>query len=1644
MSSPRRIIRKLRPAGEPAFDEQFWPVQLALILLGAFLAGVSLAYLKFDAPSFWQSAWTALAVIAVFVAASMVVLRYVSNRRIRRGMQLAFILCLIFHVIVLVTAHRAAIFGRLTADRIVTDRVDREQQEVILEEYHPAQMNREEDERLDFELPVETESPDPEPQEIEREQPRQAPVDPQNTPTVEQPQQAQANVVKRTEPEPTTPRMSETQSQLSRSTPRQSIAPATLVEVAETKSRPAESAAPAATQVARTEPQKSAAARSQAEPDPTAAASEATSRRATAEADPTADSPSSAAIARTNRTPALTPQAQVNVQTRTAAARQATAEPTPQTLAATKQPTASPLNEATRREPNVDPSVPDVTTERRRVESQPAATVARTADPVRNRQPRMTKRPNTSVLAQLITPSPTSESPAATPRSQPTTPTRVARSQSTASRRETAEPTPSREPSPTAVTRATSQVTPTETPDVSTPTSLRRRVASMSPAPNVPTEATTPTAVARTANDGDVSPSSTALTKRQTAIDYTAETASQQQSQAVQSQTQVAAQATGARREMNDAPPVDAETETQRRADVRATLAVASAPAPDARSSSAPNVSESSELRASSAAVARQASPSAAARSSSQPQAVESASEQALAARSATRRSASNAQPSLSPQADLAQSPARSMRAAPISSPAVAESPSEQSTSTAQSPAPVRPSRTALARGDAGVAGSGRTANLDRQAPAPDNPSLVASASARRRQTTQNSPTGPALTPEAASPVRQSRASMSPSSTTFKAQAVAVADTAGGQSAGELQASSSASVNEAMSNAERAEMTAASGTVEVDAGPTRVVSEAGSGRSGGGGQPELSDAEPVAAVARRTGGGAMSIAANVEAPAPAAPTSTGGGATLANMSPQATSVVRTESGGQAPTTGGPTSATESGPPEVAARHPKSGAPAVARATKSDEMSEPAVAAGPQGDPTNRTSDAASPRVARRNRGGAPTTALAGPVAPNVAAPAATGEATAPTTMEASPAAGSVARTETRAAPTMSDAAAARSAGAAEPEGQLAARTGDALPTRAEMTDGVMATPAVGGGTTQVSRASRGPAIAASTQAETVELSGAPQSGGAEDGSPLAAQMAAVGKTAGGAPEMATTAANAAGGVEGQGGSVATSAARRSISDAGGQPDVAAAAGTRLARAARGTRGAAVGSVELPNMTDPAVVGAGGSGRADGPDLQAGSVGSIQRAAQGVLVVAASAPDGAGGLGGPVASDAGIVSRRASRDSVQVAMNESRFRRNQSGGAPSISTAVIFSAEPFRGRDRSGLAKAVGPETEQAIEGGLAYLARRQQEDGRWSLQGHGDDALMVSDAAATGLALLAFQGAGYHHQSFRYKTQCSAAINFLLANQKDDGDLYIRQDEYSNGAAWFYTHGIAALALTEAYGMTKDPALRDPAQRAVDFIVKTQNKNTGGWRYAPQVSSDTSVTGWMLMAMKSGQMAGLSVPQQSLDRVDYWLDRSGSGEFKEKYRYNPDAPDTKAQGHGRRATTAMTAVGLLMRLYNSDWKTDSVGMRRGADALMKELPALGGPRNPKRDTYYWYYATQVMFHMKGEYWQAWNGRLRPLLLNTQIQDGANAGSWDPLGGVPDRWGPHAGRIYVTAMNLLSLEVRFRHMPINRLAEAESP
>ncbi|MDB4793833.1 hypothetical protein OAG51_00295 [Pirellulaceae bacterium] len=439
----------------------------------------------------------------------------------------------------------------------------------------------------------------------------------------------------------------------------------------------------------------------------------------------------------------------------------------------------------------------------------------------------------------------------------------------------------------------------------------------------------------------------------------------------------------------------------------------------------------------------------------------------------------------------------------------------------------------------------------------------------------------------------------------------------------------------------------------------------------------------------------------------------------------------------------------------------------------------------------------------------------------------------------------------------------------------------------------------------------------------------------------------------------------------------------------------------------------------------------------------GVAGLERREATGGQTVELDVDSGPGGLGKEIAAETGINSRRARNDSTSIQLEiNTRFQRKDAAGDPKINTNAVFSQGAFKKRN-DGTPSGGGPSTEPSIELGLAWLAKQQRAPGNWSLASNGvsreenDRVIYDTPTAATGLALLAFQGAGYNHKEYRYVETVNRGVQWLVNNQKENGDLFVETNENSNAVCRLYSHGIAAIALCEAYGMTNDPDIKKSAQKSLDFIVASQDKISGGWRYIPGTDSDTSVTGWMVMAMKSGRLAGLDVAPESFKLVNRWLEFAADRKVGHRFRYNPNATNTTdypdREVKGKTPTACMSAVGLLLRLY-SGWNREDPRMVQGAAELLNRMP--GENSMEERNTYYWYYATQVLRHVGGEPWQKWYDQtLYPLLIGTQTKKGPMAGSWDPMLPVPDRWGYFSGRLYLTTMNLLTLEVKWRLLPL---------
>jgi hypothetical protein len=339
-------------------------------------------------------------------------------------------------------------------------------------------------------------------------------------------------------------------------------------------------------------------------------------------------------------------------------------------------------------------------------------------------------------------------------------------------------------------------------------------------------------------------------------------------------------------------------------------------------------------------------------------------------------------------------------------------------------------------------------------------------------------------------------------------------------------------------------------------------------------------------------------------------------------------------------------------------------------------------------------------------------------------------------------------------------------------------------------------------------------------------------------------------------------------------------------------------------------------------------------------------------------------------------------------------------------------------------------------SERAVAGGLNWLARHQAPAGNWSLQhtkhckGGSCSApgTIQADAGATAMALLAFQGSGQTHKGKGpYRERVQKAVSWLVKHQNS------RTGDLSAGAPQpMYSHGLATIALCEAYGMTRDAAVGDAATKAVRFIEQAQNEVHGGWRYvAHSHDGDTSVLGWQVMALKSAQMAGIGVNSMCFEGARKWLASCSQGQHHGLYIYVPY----------REVSPSMTAVGMLCQQYMGTARDDPA-LLEGKQYLLSNLP----DANLDRDVYYWYYATLAMHNFMGPEWDRWNRQMRRTLISTQCKGGCAEGSWDPERPAVDKWS-QAGRVYVTAMSTLTLEVYYRLMPlynINQGPQAPPP
>ena len=345
--------------------------------------------------------------------------------------------------------------------------------------------------------------------------------------------------------------------------------------------------------------------------------------------------------------------------------------------------------------------------------------------------------------------------------------------------------------------------------------------------------------------------------------------------------------------------------------------------------------------------------------------------------------------------------------------------------------------------------------------------------------------------------------------------------------------------------------------------------------------------------------------------------------------------------------------------------------------------------------------------------------------------------------------------------------------------------------------------------------------------------------------------------------------------------------------------------------------------------------------------------------------------------------------------------------------------------------------------DDAIDRGLDFLRTAQSKDGSWGNPGAAvwggggigrpaQPGRTPGDIAITSLAVMAFLSAGHVPGEGHYGPVVENGIDWVLAQQQPDGRL--APSTLPGSTMEMYYHGIATLMLAEVVGLTRQSTadkLKAALERAVTVILAGQRKAggaggasaAGGWRYMVSTTggfaatSDLSVTGWQLMALRSAKNVGCDVPAKAItDAVEY-VKRSfdTAGPTKGGFRYEPNGA----------VTIPCTAVGVLcLELSGKEQHLCDEALHGGAYLLKHPLKTGDGNLS-----YGVYYVSQALFQLGGNYWETYRPKLHDLLLR-QAPPNANGG-WSNLG----IDGQTHGSAYSTAMAVLSLTVEYRFLPI---------
>jgi len=359
---------------------------------------------------------------------------------------------------------------------------------------------------------------------------------------------------------------------------------------------------------------------------------------------------------------------------------------------------------------------------------------------------------------------------------------------------------------------------------------------------------------------------------------------------------------------------------------------------------------------------------------------------------------------------------------------------------------------------------------------------------------------------------------------------------------------------------------------------------------------------------------------------------------------------------------------------------------------------------------------------------------------------------------------------------------------------------------------------------------------------------------------------------------------------------------------------------------------------------------------------------------------------------------------------------------------SVAAGAFAQDSDRRGRDE------LTPQSERALQLGLAWLAANQGPEGNWGSQ----------DLGLVSMGALAFLADGHMPGRGKYGRVVERALNYVMDNAKDSGLL-----NKSGSQRDMYNHGLSTFVLGQAHGMmhsapselTKKRDLNTVLDKALKLIAYTQCKD-GGWDYQAHSQDrghDLSLAVMQAKALRSAVDSGLEVPPEVV--------KLAIKSVREHYTPNgvssraPDSEQMKKPGQftytkgGGQATTAMAAAGVVcLQEFGQydDWRIRK-NMDLVCERIRRENAGKGDGRLPF-DAYTLYYVGQALYQVGGKDWDQCYPILRDKVVESQFtrsKDTSSYGKWEA--------GKHLGGrdsdLYGTSVACFILAMPNRYLPI---------